>query len=389
MSRLRKPPRLYLKRRRRPRRDIWIIRDGAIEVRTGCGADDHRGAGEALARYIAAKYKPPGALPLAELYIDEVIAAYLNEHARRSRSREFLTYTAAPIIAWWSGKTLSSITKGNCRKYVEWRTSQTNRRSKARKLISEQTARHDLKTLRTAINWYHGEYPLASVPKVWLPAKAAQREDYWLTREEVAARIKIARRSPQTRHIARQLLIGVYTGTRPGAILGLKWLPSPTGGWFDLENGILYRRGTNARRTRKRQPPVRIHARLMPHLVRWSEMDLSRGITAVVHYQGAPVKKLRNSWKSVARAATPGKEDGPHITRHTAATWLMQAGVELFEAAGYLGMSPETLWETYGHHHPQYQSAAANAVSKRGRGPLVSGSQSGSRRSPGTVKSLK
>ena len=110
-------------------------------------------------------------------------------------------------------------------------------------------------------------------------------------------------------------------------------------------------------------------------------MDLARGIASVIHYQGVAVKKLRNSWKKVAAAAKSKRKDGPHITRHTAATWLMQAGVNLFEASGYLGMSPETLWETYGHHHPDYQTAAASAVSKKARGPLVSGSQSGSRRS--------
>jgi len=146
------------------RQDVWIIRDGAVEVRTGCGERDHRGAAEALARYIAAKYQPPGALPPSELYIDEVIATYLKEHAQRSVSREFLTHTATPILGWWSGKRLSQVNKTNCRKYVEWRTKQTNRRSKTLKFISEQTARHDLKTLRTAINWYHGEYPLPSVP---------------------------------------------------------------------------------------------------------------------------------------------------------------------------------------------------------------------------------
>jgi integrase len=37
----------------------------------------------------------------------------------------------------------------------------------------------------------------------------------------------------------------------------------------------------------------------------------------------------------------------PHILRHTAATWLMQAGTDLWEAAGFLGMSPETQRDVY------------------------------------------
>jgi integrase len=39
----------------------------------------------------------------------------------------------------------------------------------------------------------------------------------------------------------------------------------------------------------------------------------------------------------------------PHTLRHTAATWLMQAGVDKWEAAGFLGMSVEMLDRVYGH----------------------------------------
>jgi integrase len=60
-----------------------------------------------------------------------------------------------------------------------------------------------------------------------------------------------------------------------------------------------------------------------------------------------------------------GEKGGPHIVRHTAATWLMQAGVAAFEAAGYLGMSVETLLEVYGHHHPSFQEKAAKATARR------------------------
>ena len=51
--------------------------------------------------------------------------------------------------------------------------------------------------------------------------------------------------------------------------------------------------------------------------------------------------------------------------RHTAATWQMQAGVMLAEAAGYLGMSPQTMWNVYGHAHPEYQERAAKAGGAR------------------------
>jgi integrase len=122
----------------------------------------------------------------------------------------------------------------------------------------------------------------------------------------------------------------------------------------------------------------------------------------VIHYQpqppkagqpitdrraGRPVKKLRTGWKSIARAAGAGSEDSPHIMRHTAATWQMQSGTNPAEAAGYLGMSLETLWEVYGHHHPDYQPEAAAADGRRkDAAPRVSGAVSGAQRSTGGAK---
>jgi len=41
----------------------------------------------------------------------------------------------------------------------------------------------------------------------------------------------------------------------------------------------------------------------------------------------------------------------------------MQAGVDKWEAAGFLGMSVEMLDQVYGHHHPDYLGNAAQALS--------------------------
>jgi integrase len=158
-------------------------------------------------------------------------------------------------------------------------------------------------------------------------------------------------------------LIGLYTGTRSQAILGLSWMPSTSSGWIDLENGVLFRRGDEQRRTNKKQPPAAIPNRLMAHLRRWHRIDGDLGVRWVVHYQGTKVRKLRRSWVTARDAA--GFDDNviPHTLRHTAATWLMQRGVEMWDAAGYLGMSVKMLEEVYGHHHPDFQRAIRNAFS--------------------------
>ena len=59
--------------------------------------------------------------------------------------------------------------------------------------------------------------------------------------------IRVARKNKRWRHVVRMLLVGCYTGTRPGATVKLRWMPSidGKGGWFDLEMETLHRRGSN------------------------------------------------------------------------------------------------------------------------------------------------
>jgi integrase len=387
MSRRREPPRLWLKPGDRRRAAVWIIKDGSKRTSTGCGERDIEQAQRLLADYIKGKFEPPTGKG-QQLLVVEAVAAYLGQHVEHlasAKSREFGSHTCGPILKWWSGKIIAEVNGINCRAYVKWRTAQTYRGRK----ISDQTARHDLKSLRAAIRWYKREVDTSIiVPMVTMPSKAPARMDYFLTRDEVAMRIRAARRSKRTHHIARMVLIGWYSGTRPGATLDLGWLSSPTAGWFDLENGVLHRRGARTRITNKRQPPARIHARLLPHLRRWYRVDTATGFTKVIRYQGETVKKLRRSWGSVARLAAKlmaereskrtGKtvvprnvQDGPHIMRHSCCTWLMAAGVDVYEVSGYTGASVEVLLSVYGHHHPTFQSNAATATGKRRKPPPV------------------
>lgn len=372
MPRRAKGPRLYL-RRRRGRDPVWVIRDQGSELATGCGEGSRAEAEESLARYITTKYRPPTTeRRLERIAVADVLTIYLDEHAPKTQSEAWLGFMADPIIDWWGDKTLSDVHLRHCQQYVSWRTEQR---------VGDQTARHELKTLRSAINYYHRAYgPLPAVPAVTLPPKAEPREDYFLTREQVAQRLRVARRRSQSRHICRQILIGFYSGTRPGATLRLHWHENTVGGWADLDNAILHRAARGAPRSRKRQPKCRIHDRLLAHMRRWKRLDQAKGCNLVVHYLGRPIKRIHKAWASVAGAAgqavdTGRKDkdgltiwkplDGPHVMRHTAATWLLQSGIAPIEVAGFIGMSLDVLMDVYGHHCPSFQSAAATARGRR------------------------
>lgn len=76
------------------------------------------------------------------------------------------------------------------------------------------------------------------------------------------------------------------------------------------------------------------------------------------------MKRVTKAFNSAAVRAGLDDTVVPHTLRHTCATWLMQAGVDLWEAAGFLGMTAQQVQDTYGHHHPAFQERAANAIGR-------------------------
>lgn len=84
-----------------------------------------------------------------------------------------------------------------------------------------------------------------------------------------------------------------------------------------------------------------------------------------------PVASVKKGFKSAVGLARLTGRVTPHTLRHTAATWLMQRGVPVWEAAGFLGMSAEVLLSSYGHHHPEFLHGAANAITPKHRVSVV------------------
>jgi integrase len=134
-------------------------------------------------------------------------------------------------------------------------------------------------------------------------------------------------------------------------------------GYVDLSNGPFYRQPSGSKATRKRAPTIPLPSRLIAHIKRWEAKEISRNF--VVEWNGKPVKRIKKSFNTARIIAGLDDNVTPHVLRHTAATWLMQNGVDLWEAAGYLGMSVETLERTYGHHHPHYLANARDAIARQ------------------------
>jgi integrase len=242
---------------------------------------------------------------------------------------------------------------------------------------SEQAARRELEDLRAAINHHRREGLCNVVVDIVLPPKAQPRQR-WLTRSEAARLIWAAWRYHQPqggvptdrhmrRHVARFILVGLYTGTRGGAICAASFTPAIGRGHVDLENGVFHRLPQGQRETNKRQPTIRLPRRLLAHLRRWRDKGISK--SAVVEFDSRPVASVKKAFANVARDA--GLEGvTPHVLRHTAVTWAMQGGADRYEAAGFFGLGMKMLESVYGHHHPDHQKGVGEALTRGNkRGP--------------------
>lgn len=366
-------------------KSVWVIRDGRSEISTGCLASPSQlkapvEVQQSLADYITRQYNPRNTSnDIKEIDISDVLLVYLNDHIDphkldddKTAQERHLEQTIGRLNDQFGGKMLIELNTKLCKDYVKTRPGQGG-------------ARRDLEILRAAINHHSAENLHYGKVSVWLPEKGEARER-WLTRSEAAAMIwkayryreiqtihvgpnkgqKVVTDRRPLRHVARFLLIGCYTGTRAGAIASAAKKRTEGKSFVDLVNGVYYRKAVGKKQTNKRQPPAPLPPRLLAHLRRWDRAGIAK--EHFVEFNGKPVLSVKKAFRKVVQLSKIDTSEGnvtPHTLRHTAATWLMQMSVPVWVAAGYLGMTAETLERNYGHHHPDHLSEAVQGITSK------------------------
>lgn len=260
------------------------------------------------------------------------------------------------LLDYWGEKTLDDISTRTCGEYVAQRTTKNQ-------------ARRELEDLRAACRMAIADNICRHEVIVTLPPKPRGRVRF-LDRDTMAKLIRaayrkrvtfkgVATKRKATIHIARFLLAALYTGSRSARVWQASFEKSEGRPYVDLESGLFYRAWEGeVVADNKRAPAIRVPARLLAHMRRWHK----NGAKFVVEYNGQPAdpkRAFRNLVNEVL--GKDGADVVRHTLRHTAATWLLQAGEDKFEVAGFLGMSQEMLDERYGHHHPDHQSGVGSA----------------------------
>ena len=324
---------------------IYSIRDGQRRISTR--TRDSREAESKLAAHIATKDRPSGPRGPDQVTVAEVLDLYATERAPHVKDPARIADCIRALVPILGALPLSAITGEVCRRYGKARDR------------APGTIRKELGALAAAINYAHAEGHITTAPRVRLPAKPAPRDRH-LTRDEAARLIRAAYRNPKARHLARFILVALYTGTRTDAILRLRFMPHVNGGHVDCERGVMYRRAAGEAETKKRTPPAPIPPRLLTHLRRWERM----GAQHVVEVKGSRVASLKTAWRTALRESGIAHAT-KHDLRHTAITWAMQNGADRWHAAGFFGLTVDMLESTYGHHSADHMQSAVEAMGRR------------------------
>ena len=358
----------------------WIIRDGNIKRSTGFVEGERGGAEKALADYIALKHDPRRNVGQpSQVLIADVLSVYARDVAPNHSRPEETASKLLRLASWWGDLAfarrtavgpapiltgfVSDINDASCRAYFEF-------------FGANRSAARDLEILRAALNHAHDQRILATSVRVHVPHKSLSRQR-WLTRSEVAKLVWTAWRGGRSangqsregdnwrmrRHVARFILLAVYTGSRKQDVLNASFVRHPAHGFIDLDRGLWTRKAASKVATTKRQTTIPLPTGLLSHLRRWRRA----GQTFAVEFNGKKVENISKAFRALVAECGLDAEVIPHALRHTGVTWAMQNGVALWEASGYFGMSAKVLLEVYGHHHPDYLVGAAASMGRRRR----------------------
>jgi integrase len=289
----------------------------------------------------------------------------LDDRGPHQANQKQLEARVARLNEFWGARKLPDVNGQTCRDYTTWRGSNGG-------------ARRDLEDLRAAINHHAKEGLHRGIVRVARPPKRRPRMR-WLTRSEAAKLLWVCWRAREVQLCIEALAKGrrsKRTSGRCGTSRAL-FCSGSTPAHAPQRLRQLHRSAarvarsllsstastTAFRRAGARQTSGKpIPPRPLAHLWRWKE-GIAR--THFVEWNGQPIKSVKAAFKSATRLAGIKDTVTPHTLRHTAATWLMQAGVDMWEAARFLGMSVEVLIRVYGHHHPAHLRTAAHAIGYR------------------------
>ena len=263
---------------------------------------------------------------------DELMERYLREHAaKKSEPRHYRGYFNS-LKACFGGRTLAEITP---KLIVEYKA----RRYAAG--LKPASINRELASLKKAFNLAVREWEWCRenpVSKVSMEQENNQR-DRWLSVEEEPRLLQGC--APWLHDL---VTFALHTGMRMGEILELTW----RGVDFNRRTVMVVRSKNGERRTIPLNETV-LSVLRQKSKVRSLNTDL---VFCSQVFTSMEAGHLRRSFR-VALGKTRIEDFHFHDLRHTFATRLVQAGVDLYKVQRLLGHKSPIMTQRYAHHYPE------------------------------------
>lgn len=307
-------------------------------VRRSSGTEDYAAAKalEQQARADAWKEKEWGvATPRT---FEEMIVPWLQHARQHQRSFETTANRVKHLRVAFAGQVMNDLAGKHISHY-------SSERAKAG--ASAATINRELSALSAAINWCNKEFEWG-LPN---PVKGRKRKEpegrvRWITRAEVEALCREARKQRRGDNLADFIRLAVNTGCRKEEMLGLEWRR------VDLHNRLIHLEGKHTKAGKRRSIPINegALAALKGRLAYRAE-HCPASPWVFCRSDGERAVSVRVGFENACRKI--GIEDFViHDLRHTCAAHLISAGVPLAEVRDLLGHSTVTMTERYAHLAP-------------------------------------
>lgn len=299
-----------------------------------------------------------------QMTVDEATGKFLMEHAQYLKTSQKLIGHCGKFLDFFGKSTLlSTINNREVAAYVAKRRALLD--DKEKRVVTDSTINRELATLRKLVNlagkkW---EVEVGGITFRDHMMREPEARTRWITREEAERLIACA-----DTHLKAPLRFALLTGVRSSNVRCLKW------GDVSLEKReIEFRIKSNIPGGKLLTLPItdellEVLESTRPRMAyKHGKRVLDKDNQPVIFnpqaedyvftYHGEMIVKFRRSFQTACKNAGI-KDFRFHDLRHTAASWMVQAGVPIDLVQEILGHTQIGTTKKYAHRHQQERMAA-------------------------------
>lgn len=293
---------------------------------------------------------------------EEMMIAFINAKRDQWRAADRAAIACRHLQAHFSGMSAERIRRADVAKYIQARKEDG---------VSGSTINRELDLLSAASNYVRVtlEWNVQNAVS-GMSLKEPEGRLRWITREEAERLIAEASKERwKSPHLADFIRLALNTGCRKNELLKLSW------NRVDFDAGYIRLEGENTKNGKRRIVPLSGIARsALENRAQFRAEHCPASPWVFAHRNGERIQFLQNGFKSACKRA--GITDfRVHDLRHTCASWLVSAGVPLFEVKELLGHSSIEMTERYAHLSPDNLSRVANTLDRLQSSDILTSSE--------------